>query len=413
MDTQTLQQITVSLALGLLLGLQRQRTDASIGGIRTFPFIALMGTVCAKLAAIYGGWILGAALLALAGLLVFANYVKLQAGKNDPGVTSEIAALLMFADGALIASNQMAAGAVLGGIMVMLLHLKKPMHDFAAAVGDRDMRSMMFFVLISLIILPVLPNERYGPYLVWNPFSIWLMVVLIVAISLSGYVAWKVLGSRAGSVLGGIIGGLISSTATTVSFARRTVADVGLAPMGAFVIMTASCVSLLRIVLEIAAAGPGVFAAVAPPVGVLLAVSSLIALVLYRISSRGETAMPEQKNPAELKPALIFGALYALVLLAVAVARDHFGETGLYAVAALSGLTDVDAITLSSAQLAQRGVLDPSAAWRTILIAAMANFFFKFLTVAFLGSRALTRRVALAFGAALATGGCLFWLWPW
>ena len=123
--------------------------------------------------------------------------------------------------------------------------------------------------------------------------------------------------------------------------------------------------------------------------------------------------MPEQKNPAELKPALIFGALYALVLLAVAVARDHFGETGLYAVAALSGLTDVDAITLSSAQLAQRGVLDPSAAWRTILIAAMANFFFKFLTVAFLGSRALTRRVALAFGAALATGGCLFWLWPW
>lgn len=413
MDTRTLQQITVSLALGLLLGLQRQRTESSIGGIRTFPFIALFGTVCAKLAAVYGGWILGAGLLSLTAVLIFANVLKMRAGNTDAGITTEAAALLLFGAGALLATGEMALGAVLGGLMVMLLHLKKPMHDFAAAVGDRDMRSIMFFVLITLIILPVLPDALYGPYQVWNPFNIWLMVVLIVAISLSGYVAWKVFGARAGAVLGGMIGGLISSTATTVSFARRTATEPVLAPLGAFIIMTASCVSILRIILEIAAAAPGKILPLGLPVGILLSVSAATAFILFRISSRQSTAMPEQKNPAELKPALVFGALYALVLLAVAAARDHFGTAGLYTVAGISGLTDVDAITLSTSRLAQQGALEAASAWRAIVIAVMANFLFKFLIVAAIGSRALAVRVSVAFGIPVVSAGLLLWLWPW
>jgi uncharacterized membrane protein (DUF4010 family) len=413
MDTQTLLQITVSLALGLLLGLQRQRTEASIAGIRTFPFIALLGTVCAKIAEVYGGWIIAAGLLALAAVLVFANVVKMKAGNSDAGMTTELAVLLLYALGALIVVGPMPAAVVIGGVMMLLLHLKEPMHKFAAAVGEHDMRAIAYFVLISLIILPVLPNASYGPYGVWNPFSIWLMVVLIVAISLSGYVAYKLFGARAGALLGGIIGGLISSTATTVSFARRTAADAAMAPLAAFVIMTASCVSLVRVLVEISAVAPGSLAALAPPLSVMLGVCIVIAGVLYFLSHRQKTEMPEQKNPAELKAALIFGALYAIVLLAVAAARDHFGSAGLYVVAALSGLTDMDAITLSSAELADKGAVETPTAWRAILIAAMANFVFKFGTIAAIGSRALTGRIAVAFAAAVACGGAILWLWPW
>jgi len=413
MDTQTLLQITVSLALGLLLGLQRERTESSIAGIRTFPFIALLGTVCAMIAEVHGGWIIGAGLLALAGVLIFANVLRMKAGNMDAGMTTEIAVLLLYVLGVLIVIGNMPAAVVIGGVMMLLLHLKEPMHKFAGAVGERDMRAIAYFVLISLIILPVLPNASYGPYVVWNPFSIWLMVVLIVAISLTGYVAYKLFGARAGTLLGGVIGGLISSTATTVSFARRTASDAAMAPLGAFVIMTASCVSLVRVLVEIGAAAPGALAAIAPPLAVMLGACILIAGVLYLLTHRQKTEMPAQQNPAELKAALVFGALYALVLVAVAAARDHFGSAGLYTVAALSGLTDVDAITLSSAQLAQSGAIEGPTAWRAILIAVMANFVFKFGIVAALGSRALTARIALAFAAAVMCGGAVIWLWPW
>ena len=186
-----------------------------------------------------------------------------------------------------------------------------------------------------------------------------------------------------------------------------------MAPLGAFVIMTASCVSLVRVLLEIAAAAPGIFVPIAVPVSVMLAVCVAVAAILYARCRREESPMPEQKNPAEFKGALVFGLLYALILLAVAAARDHFGEAGLFAVAALSGLTDMDAITLSTAQLAQSGALPASSAWRAIVIAIMANFTFKFIAVAIIGSRALTFRVAAAFAAAVLCGGVLVGIWPW
>ncbi len=412
METQTLLQITVSLALGLLLGLQRQRTDASVGGIRTFPFFALLGTVCAKIAVVYGGWIVAAGLLALAAVLVFANVLKMKVGSMEVGITSEVAALLLYAVGILLASNEMAAGVLIGGVMLLLLHLKQPMHQFAAAVGERDMRAIAQFVLISLIILPVLPHASYGPYGVWNPFSIWLMVVFIVGISLSGYVAYKLFGARNGALLGGVIGGLVSSTATAVSFARRAARDASLAPLGAFVIMASSCISLLRVLVEVVAAAPGAAGEMVPPLAVLLGVSVVLAGGLYALSYRQTAEMPVPKNPAELRGALVFGLLYAGVLWAVAVARDGYGAAGLYTVAVLSGLTDVDAITLSSAQLVQSGSLAPATAWRAILIAVLANSSFKFAVVAVLGGRHLAFRLGGAVAVVLGSGALLLRWWP-
>jgi uncharacterized membrane protein (DUF4010 family) len=196
-----LQQLILSFGLGLLLCLQRERVESSIGGIRTFPLIALFGTVCALLGQSFGAWIVAAGLLALVAVVVYSNYAKTKSGEIDPGMTTEIAALLLYGLGAYIVVGNMVVAVVVGGATAVLLHFKKPLHVFAGAIGERDMHAIMQFVLLSLVILPVLPRGDYGPYGVWNPFQIWLMVVLIVGISLSGYIAYKFLGAERGTLL--------------------------------------------------------------------------------------------------------------------------------------------------------------------------------------------------------------------
>lgn len=414
MDLTALQQLAISAGLGLLLGLERERQGSSLAGIRTFPFIAIFGTVCAQLAQVFGGWMLAAGLVALAAIIILANFIKMQAGDRDPGTTTELAMLIVYGLGALLVVGNTPVTLVLGGAIVVLLHLKEPLHKFARAVGERDMRAIMQFVLISLVILPVLPNQYFGPYGVWNPFKLWLMVVLIVGISLCGYVAYKLLGARAGSLLGGVIGGVVSSTATTVSFARRAAGEEKLAALAACVIMMASCIAVTRTIVEVAAMAPAQFRDIAMPLGVLLLVCLLIAGALFLFSSpASHSRMPAPKNPAELKSALFFAGLYAVVLLAVAAGKEHFGARGLYLIAAISGLTDTDAITLSTAQLAASKEIDVRTAWHSIVIATMANFVFKFGVVAVLAPRALARRVGVAFLGALAGAGLLLWLWPW
>lgn len=405
-------QLTVSFGLGLLLGLERERSESSIAGIRTFPFISLFGTVCAQVGMATFGWVIAGGMIAVTAIVIFANYAKLKTGSTDVGTTTEFAAVLLYAVGALLVVGSMEASLVVGGVMVVLLHFKDPMHRMVAAIGQKDMHAIMQFVLISMIILPVLPNKGFGPYEVWNPFKIWLMVVFIVGISLCGYVIYKVFGAKAGALLGGIIGGLVSSTATTVSFARRCATEKALAPLGALVIMIASCISLVRVLAEVGVVAPAVFKDVGTPVSLLLAWWLLIAGVLYLFSRKSDAEMSEQKNPAEFKSAIFFAGLYALVLLGVAEAKNHFGEAGLYAIAVISGLTDMDAITLSTAQMAAAKSIETRMTWHAIVIAALANLVFKLATVGLLGSAALFWRTALAFGLAMGGGGTLLWLWP-
>jgi uncharacterized membrane protein (DUF4010 family) len=200
-DLIVLQQLAVAFGLGLLLGLQRERVESSIGGIRTFPLIALFGTICALLGKTFGGWVVAAGLLALVSIVVYSNFAKMKSGDIDPGMTTEVAALLLYGLGAYVVIGSMIVAVVVGGAMAVLLQFKKPLHALAGAIGERDMRAIMQFVLLSLVILPVLPHQDFGPYGVWNPFQIWLMVVLIVGISLTGYIAYKFLGAQRRTLL--------------------------------------------------------------------------------------------------------------------------------------------------------------------------------------------------------------------
>lgn len=398
------EKVALALGLGLLVGLQRERVQSPLAGIRTFALITVWGTVCALLALDLGGWLVGLGGLAVAALLVVGNLIQAETKEPDPGLTTEIAALLMYGIGAYLVVGHVGVALALGGATALLLHWKVPLHAFVARIGETDLKAIMRFVLIALVILPVLPDQMYGPYDAFNPRQIWFVVVLIVGISLGGYLAYKWLGPRAGTVLGGVLGGLISSTATTVSYARRHRTPSPSIRLAALVLMIASAVALVRVLVEIAVVAPATFPHLAPPLALLLGWMALLAVGMYCLARGEHEELPQPGNPAELTSALLFGGLYAVVRLAVAAAKNSLGETGLYGVAVLSGLHDLDAITLSTAQLVDRGQVEPQTGWRLILIATLSNLVFKGCLVAVLGHRRLLYWVAVLFGASLAGG---------
>jgi uncharacterized membrane protein (DUF4010 family) len=412
MESRLFVEIAISLLLGLLIGLQRERAEAALGGIRTYPLIAVFGTVCGWLGATYGGWVPGAGLLAVASLLVVSNFMKARAGIYDAGQTSEVAALLLYAVGVYTTTGELGIAVALGGMIAVLLHYKVVLHAFAARFGKRDVTAIMQFALISLVILPVLPNRHFGPYETLNPFETWLMVVLIVGIGLAGYVAYKLLGARQGAVIGGVIGGLVSSTATTASFARRAALEPATANLATLVIMAASATVYARVLTELSVVAPGFLRTMMPPLALMLAVcGATVACLWFRCLGR-ETPQAEQGNPADLRLAILFAAIYAVISFALAAAQVEFGAGALYPVALLSGLTDMDAITLSTSQLVAKDRLDADTAWRMILLASLSNLLFKCAMVATIGGRALFARVALPFGFVILVAAGVLWLWP-
>lgn len=408
----SLQPLALALGLGLLVGLQRERTNAPLAGFRTFPLITLAGTLCGLLSQQYGGWTVAMGFIALGAMIVVGNLAELKKPAPDTGLTTEAAMLVMYALGAYLVFGSTTVAIILGGVVALLLHLKPQMQNFAGKLGDADFKAIMQFVVITMLILPLLPNAYFGPFHVLNPFKLWLMVALIVGISLTGYIIYKFFGEKAGTLAGGILGGLISSTATTVSYSRRTRDNPDTAKLASVVIMIASAVVFARVLILISTTAPGFFSKAIGPLGAMLTIALILAGIAW-FSGRGTSAaMPEQKNPSELKAALVFGVLYGVVLLAAAAARTYLGDQGLYAVAVLSGLTDMDAITLSVSEMVKQSQVEPQTGWRLVLTASLANLVFKTATVASLGNRVLLGRIAWLFGSAFLGGLLIIFLWP-
>ncbi|OHB73323.1 MAG: hypothetical protein A2V70_10015 [Planctomycetes bacterium RBG_13_63_9] len=399
------QQLGISLLLGLLVGLQREHVASGTAGMRTFPLITVLGTVSAILAAQFGGWVIAAALLGVGALLTLANLLRLRQEGPDPGNTTNAAMLLMFLVGALLTvQDAMPVAIAVGGGVAVLLQLKPELHRVARKLGDEDLRAIMQFVLITCIILPVLPNQTYGPLDVFNPRETWLMVALIVGMSLGGYIVYKFFGRDAGILLGGILGGVISSTATTVSYSRQARDHPPATHNAAIVILVASTIVYLRVLIEVAVVAPDFLRLAAAPVAVLMALTLVPALALWFRVRRQPAQMPNQENPTQLKSALVFGAMYALVLFALAAARRYVGDQGLFMVAGLSGLTDMDAITLSTARMSTQHAAVAAEGWRLIVVAALANLLFKAAVAGVVGGRRLLRQVAVLFCLPFAGG---------
>ena len=240
------------------------------------------------------------------------------------------------------------------------------------------------------------------------------MITLIVGLSVLGYFIYKFVGKKVGIISNGVLGGLISSTATTVSYARKTTDTVSISKMAAFVITTASAIALVRVMVEVSVVVPEKIPEMLLPLIIEFVVMALICVgMFYSINKDSSNdKMPEPDNPAQFKSAMIFGLLYGAILLAVAFAKEELGNEGLYLVAIISGLTDVDAITLSLSQLIKTESLNPTTGWRLILLASMSNLAFKGVMAGVLGSKQLGRWIAISFGIAITVGVLLIWLWP-
>jgi uncharacterized membrane protein (DUF4010 family) len=189
-------RLGVAMGLGMLVGLQRERDQSKLAGIRTFPLIASFGAAAALLAGTCGGWTVGLGAIAVAAMLVVGNIEKIKAGLTDPGLTTEMAALLVYAIGAYAIVGHLSVTVALGGATAVLLHYREPLHE-------RDLSAIRQFVLIALIILPILPDRAFGPFQVLNPRQVWLMVVLIVGVGLVGYIAYKLFGAPRWRAAGG------------------------------------------------------------------------------------------------------------------------------------------------------------------------------------------------------------------
>lgn len=414
--TDAFQSLGIALGLGLLVGIQRERAESHVAGVRTFPLITILGTISAAISEQFGGWVIAAGLAGVITAMVLGNLSEARHGKQGSGITTEIAILTMFVVGAMVWSTEIpyVVPVVVGGLVAVLLHAKKLLHEFAQRLGEKDVRAFMQFVLITFIILPVLPNESFGPAPidVLNPRRIWLMVVLVVGISLAGYALYKKLGQRAGTVLGGVLGGLVASTAMTVSFARRSAGAVNSTMAGALVIMIASTIVYVRVLVEIGIVAPNSFRVMALPIVAIMSVAAVLSLAVWGVTARTGAWLPEQENPTELKSALWFGAMFAVVLVASAAGHFYFDDRGMYAVAALSGLSGMDAINLSTAGLVEAGRLPAEVGWRAVVVATIANLLFKVGIVAFLGSRRLLVTVALMFSVVIGASGVVLWAWP-
>lgn len=527
----------IALVLGLLVGIQRQRSQSLVAGVRTFSLVTLLGTCCAMLASTASGpvgaagmgdsvrrevsiarpeverasddaatgregpedgagasegarnqsgagagateadvspadaaahagvggasshsssgedtgdrssnrrefvawpigpgaWIIAAGGLAIVSLAFLGNVLAMKRNESDPGMSTEVAMLVMYAVGALAWLAPMEVPAAIGVGVAVLLHAKDALHRFTARIGEKDVRAVLTFALITFIVLPVVPNETYGPFNVINPYEAWRMVALVVGMSLAGYVATKLFGRGGGAIIAGLMGGLVSSTATTAAAARQTKGDTAdknsdsgaidatssaasgshrLDNLAATIILLATVVMYARVLTEIAVVTPANFAAIAPPIGVLAGVTLILGVIIWVRASRNPATIPEPENPTQLKPALFFALMYMAVIFVAAAAERYLGAGGLYAVAAISGLTDMDAITLSSARLVQDERLGADQAWRAVLIAATANMVFKAGMIATLGSRGLLRRIVALYAICGIVAVGLVIAWP-
>ena len=263
-ELASLPRYVVALAIGLLMGLERERNPAAKAGLRTFALTALLGVLAAHLATALGEqWLIAVGLL-LVGAMMIAAYLRDPQPEGDPGTTTVAALMLCYGLGVLVWHDEIQLAVMLGIAATMLLYFKPELRGWSQHMTRRDLLSVLQFAVLSLIILPLVPNRNYGPYGALNPYQIWWMVVLIAGVGLAGYAALRLVGQQRGAVMLGLLGGLVSSTATTLAFSRHARASSAMLPIAVIVIVLANLVVLVRLGVLAAVLAPGVLPQLLP-----------------------------------------------------------------------------------------------------------------------------------------------------
>lgn len=427
---QNLIGLGIAVAVGLLIGLEREQSRDEAArtrpaGMRTFTLLGLAGGLGGLLSVGLGAWAVGLVAVVSLGVLVGSSFIQ-RAGESETGMTTEMAAVVVHFLGVLATAplpwvsaerrwTLVAAGAV---VTFALLSTRRPLHRFADRVSTADLTATAKLGILLVIVLPLLPRDEVGPLPGVVPFEIGVLVSLIAAIGFVAYLGVRILGGQRGMVIAGGLGGLASSTAVTLAFARRVAQTPGLAPGAAAGITLAAAAMVPRQLIEVSVVAPGLLAHAAVPIGAL-GVTALVTAGGYygwlRWRARTtpedeESDALELENPSSLGQAIKFGLIFVVVMVLTKQAREWFGEAGLYVSAALGGLTDADATTLTVGKMAAAGQLEAGPATLALVLAAGANTLVKAAIAAALGGAAFGLRVLLLVAPAVVVGGVTAWV---
>ena len=408
------QGLFIALGIGLLLGLEREfsKKEPTSGpvfaGIRTFPIVALIGFVSGILAEQYAAWVIVAALFGVFALIALSYQ---NSRTNDLGTTTEFSLLITFLLGALVYSGKYHLSVSVAVIVTILLSLKISMHRIVEHLSRYEIFSILIFVIITALFLPLLPDKDLGPYGLFNPYRVWLIVVIFVSLNFLFYFLEKFLDDRKSILTAGVIRGFASSTATTWIFSRQSSNDKEESTLQAAAIVLASSIMFFRLLIWLFLLNQSIFLLIILPISILGFAGVLIGIYL---SKRGSKLLHINKkkvttaSPINFKEALLFTTIFIIVQLLVGYANSRFGATGTLLAAGISGISDIDAITISLASFGKTTDLESIAA-TGILVAAFSNTFVKYLICLVFGSKALIKNVSLGF-IPLFLGGLIYFL---
>ena len=418
MDSTIITRLAVALCIGLIVGLEREMHQQDqperhkVAGVRSFALVGILGGIGAVLSAQVGAWILGVTFIGVIAMVV-ASYGLTLSVSGDVGITSELAMLLTCGLGAMAGSGFVAEAIASAVVTTGLLGYKQEIHHSLLKLERREWVATLQLLIIAAIALPLLPDQNLGPWDALNPRTIGYLILLIAGISYIGYFAMRIFGNRIGLLATSAIGGLVSSTAVTLSFARMARKDQGSVSLLGAGISLAAAIMAIRVLLEVTVVNASLLPLLLPPIA-CLAIVPLIAAVVIALRGVKEVspANVDLRNPIELGSAIFFGVVLALLFLLVRAVEAWFGDAGIYLLSAISGVTDVDAVSLSLAQATQSSLAMQVGAIG-ILIAAMVNTVVKALMATLIGGWNLAKWCAsiLMISLALSSITALAVLW--
>lgn len=420
MDTiQLIERLAVALAIGLVIGIERgwkQREEAEgerAAGLRTHALSGLLGGIWGALALAAGDWggvALGLAFVAFAATIAIFRYREMVRDKTY-GATTVIGAMAAFALGAYAVMGDMTAAAAAGVAAATLLALKTVLHDWVKRLTWEELRAGLILLAMTVVLLPLLPDRELVRWFPVNPREVWLLTIMIAALSFVGYVAIRFAGAGLGVLLSGLAGGLVSSTAVTLNMARLAREHAARGKLFAAAILLASAMMMVRVLVIVGIVNVSLIKLLAVPL-VLAALAQAASAGVLANWVRDDGPVAQQltlKNPFDFGVVLEFGAMLAFIM---ALAKDlaaWAGSNGAYALAAVSGLIDVDAISLSMARIAP-GSLDTASAAFAILIAVVANSLTKFVLATTTGGLSVAKHLAWGLSAAFFAGALGLWV---
>ncbi len=407
-------QIGVVIGIGLMIGLEREysiqkENDEIFAGARTFPLVALLGFLSGLLTGPISFWI---AITSFAGViaLVSISYLALTK-KNEIGATTEISFLITFVLGILVYAGKTQEAVACAVIVTLLLSLKFQFKDLLGRFSKNDYLDLVKFVILASVILPILPDSKFGPYGILNPKEIWFVVVLISGVSFAGYIVTKLVGRQKGIIITGLVGGFVSSTVIAWDFSAKSKLDTRNSNLYAAGIILASTVMFVRILVLIYIMNSELGKMLTIPTLILFFTGLICSYFLSkRKSDENEVSDLKFSNPLNLKNAILLTLFFVALQMIIQFVKEESGNSGIYLISGISGLLDLDAISLTLSKFGSDSetIRNSSIA---ILIAAISNTIFKLSIALFKGHNELRQPVFLGFGAMiLASLGCIFFI---